>query len=163
MSLACPNCGSRFLRDSKPRSFKEKIQRLWFVSALRCLDCKTRFVTRTVKLREMLFARCPVCYRMDLNGWTGKRYKPPFWMGRKIWLGAKRYRCEYCRLNFASFRKRKEAFTFKRWEKMHAGQARAEALAQNNERRAEYYGPMLQADLSARHEGGEKGKSASAD
>jgi hypothetical protein len=54
---------------------------------------------------------------MDLNGWTGKTFEPPFFMGLKISLGAIRLRCEYCRINFASFRKRKESFTFHRWKK----------------------------------------------
>ena len=55
---------------------------------------------------------------MDLNGWTGKTYvDPPFWVALKVSFGAHRWRCEYCRLNFASFRPRKEVFTFKRWKK----------------------------------------------
>jgi len=55
---------------------------------------------------------------MDLNGWTGKTYTdPPFWVALKVALGARKWRCEYCRLNFASFRRRKEVFTFKRWKK----------------------------------------------
>ncbi len=55
---------------------------------------------------------------MDLNGWTGKTYvDPPFWVALKVSFGAHRWRCEYCRLNFASFRTRKEVFTFKRWKK----------------------------------------------
>jgi hypothetical protein len=71
---------------------------------------------------------------MDLNGWTGKSYTPPFlMMGLKILLGARRFRCEYCRLNFASFRRRKEAFTFKRWQNRNAGQARKEGRARNDE------------------------------
>jgi hypothetical protein len=56
---------------------------------------------------------------MDLNGWTGKTYTdPPFWVALKVHLGGRKWRCEYCRLNFASFRKRKEVFTFKRWRKL---------------------------------------------
>ena len=55
---------------------------------------------------------------MDLNSWTGKTYTdPPAWVAFKVSLGARKWRCEYCRLNFASFRKRKEVFTFKRWKK----------------------------------------------
>ena len=56
---------------------------------------------------------------MDLNGWTGKTYtNPPFWVALKVSFGARKWRCEYCRLNFASFRKRKEVFTFKLgWKK----------------------------------------------
>jgi hypothetical protein len=63
---------------------------------------------------------------MDLNGWTGKTYTdPPFWVKLKVSLGAGKWRCEYCRLNFASFRNRKEVFTFKRWKKF--GQQAEEA------------------------------------
>jgi hypothetical protein len=55
---------------------------------------------------------------MDLNGWTGKTYTdPPAWVAFKVTLGARKWRCEYCRLNFASFRRRKEVFTFKRWKR----------------------------------------------
>jgi hypothetical protein len=55
---------------------------------------------------------------MDLNGWTGKTYEPTGWTAIKVALGAHRFRCEYCRINFASFRKRKEVFTFSRWRKL---------------------------------------------
>ena len=135
MSLACPTCGSRFLRDSYPRTLGERLRKIWFVTPLRCLDCQTRFIASTLKVADLKFARCPICYRMDLNGWTGKTYKPPFWTRLKITLGAARYRCEYCRFNFASFRRRKESFTFNRWEKMNAGKARAEALAERARQR----------------------------
>lgn len=53
---------------------------------------------------------------MDLNRWTGKTFKPEGWLKFKVALGAKGWRCEYCRLNFASFRARKEIFTFSRWK-----------------------------------------------
>ena len=86
---------------------------------------------------------------MDLNGWTGKTYLPPFWMRVQLTLGAKRYRCEYCRFNFASFRRRKEAFTFKRWEKMNAGQARAAALAERAKKLAASGEESLAANLAA--------------
>lgn len=66
---------------------------------------------------------------MDLNSWTGKNYIPPFWVRVRIRLGAKRFRCEYCRLNFASFRPRKEVFTFQRWINLNSGSAVAEGRA----------------------------------
>jgi hypothetical protein len=66
---------------------------------------------------------------MDLNGWTGKTYQPAFFMGLRITFGAKRWRCEYCRLNFASFRRRKEIFTFSRWQKVQAGMSLSEHSA----------------------------------
>ena len=118
MSVSCPKCGSRFLRDSRARNFREKIDQLWLVFPLRCLDCKTRFIARTWILSDYRFARCPRCRRMDLNAWTGKTYEPPFFMGLKVSFGAKKWRCEYCRFNFASFRPRKEVFSFKRWQKL---------------------------------------------
>ena len=102
MSIACPKCGSRFLRESRPRTGKERADRLRLISPLRCLDCQTRFVARTLVLSDLRYAHCPKCRRMDLNGWTGKTYQPPLFMGLKVWLGAKKWRCEYCRLNFAS-------------------------------------------------------------
>jgi hypothetical protein len=56
---------------------------------------------------------------MDLNAWTGKTYTdPPAWVAFKVRMGAKRWRCEYCRLNFASLRKRKEVFSFQRWKRL---------------------------------------------
>jgi hypothetical protein len=58
---------------------------------------------------------------MDLNGWTGKTYDPPILTALKVRFGAHRWRCEYCRLNFASWRPRKEIFTFSRWQKLQAG------------------------------------------
>jgi len=91
---------------------------LRFITPLRCLDCKRRFVDRTLRWGELKFSRCPVCLRQDLNAWSGKTYEPPFWMGVKVSFGAHKWRCEYCRLNFASFRPRKEVFTFSRWKKM---------------------------------------------
>ena len=96
--------------------------KLRFISPLRCLDCNKRFVGRTLIWQDLLYARCPMCLRMDLNGWTGKTYTdPPFWVAFKVGLGACKWRCEYCRLNFASFRRRKEVFTFKRWARFGPG------------------------------------------
>ena len=117
MPLACPHCGSRNLRPAQHRNSTERLNSLRFVSPLRCKDCKTRFVSRTIFPDDLFFARCPECDRMDLNGWTGKTYKPTGWTKIKVAFGAYKWRCEYCRLNFASFRKRKEPFTFSRWKK----------------------------------------------
>jgi formylglycine-generating enzyme required for sulfatase activity len=50
-------------------------------------------------------------------------------MSVKIVFGAHRYRCEYCRVHFASFRKRQEVFSFRRWEKM--GYPRAESAGKS--------------------------------
>ena len=81
-----------------------------------------RFVARTIVWGDLGFTRCPGCHRMDLNSWTGKTYEPHFWVALKIAFGASRYRCEYCRLNYASFRPRKEIFSFSRWKKLNLPQ-----------------------------------------
>ena len=93
------------------------------------MDCNTRFIASTFVWRDLYCARCPICQRMDLNVWTGNTYTdPPFWVAFKVGLGAGQWRCEYCRLNFASFRNRKEVFTFKRWKKFgNAAEDRAAA------------------------------------
>jgi DNA-directed RNA polymerase subunit RPC12/RpoP len=136
MPVACPNCGSRYLRESRPRDFSEKLKKLWFVSPVRCRDCKTRFIAQTIIVADLFYSRCPRCYRMDLNTWTGKHYETTFWAGVKIQFGANRWRCEYCRVNFASFRKRREIFTFSRWKNMNSAKARAEGRAKAAEAEA---------------------------
>ena len=115
---ACPNCGSRYLRPARPRDLSEKLGAMRFMSPLRCLDCKHRFIARTLEWSDLVYSRCPICLRQDLNAWSGKTYEPPFWTAVKLAFGAKRWRCEYCRINFASFRKRREIFSFSRWKKM---------------------------------------------
>ncbi|MEP6714735.1 MAG: hypothetical protein ABJC09_04130 [Terriglobia bacterium] len=125
--ISCPNCGSRFLRDSQSRDAEEKRLKWRLKATYRCEDCKVRFIAPTIVFSDLKFARCPKCDRMDLNGWTGKTYTPHFfWTGFKLMFGATRFRCEYCRLNFASFRRRKETFTFKRWENIGAEKRRKE-------------------------------------
>lgn len=80
---------------------------------------------------------------MDLNGWAGNSYTPPFWTGWMIAIGAKRFRCEYCRLNFASFRRRKEAFTFSRWKKREQRLREEESgVMENNEQDEHHEGPV---------------------
>jgi hypothetical protein len=118
--VQCPQCGSRFLTPSHPRNFNEKVQSLWFVMPVRCDHCRHRFITDTMGLADLVYARCPKCNRMDLNTWTGESCPPRGITKFKTSLGANKFRCEYCRLNFASFRKRKEVFSFHRWERIEA-------------------------------------------
>jgi DNA-directed RNA polymerase subunit RPC12/RpoP len=101
----------------------------WWQTTYRCQDCKTRFVGPSIAWDEMRFAHCPGCRRMDLNQWSGKTFKPEGITALKIFFGANRWRCEYCRLNFASFRKRHEIFSFRRWQRMKVGNAVREGRA----------------------------------
>ncbi len=115
MTVSCPKCGSRFLRVSRCRSFREKVRDLVGISPLRCGDCGIRFVARTWNLSAFTHSRCPKCLRMDLSVWTDEQYWPTAFMKLRIRLGANRWRCEYCRHNFVGFRPRKEIFSFNRW------------------------------------------------
>jgi DNA-directed RNA polymerase subunit RPC12/RpoP len=115
MSLACPQCGSRHLRYSRLRTPAETLLSFVGIRPLRCRDCRVRFTARTWHIGNLRWARCPQCWRMDLSTWTEKHY-PVVRLGTRLalFLGAHRYRCEYCRLNFAAWRPRLERFSFHR-------------------------------------------------
>ncbi len=124
MPIACPKCASRNLRYSRRRTASERIWSLIGVRPLRCRDCRYRFVARTWRLSDLKYARCPQCWRMDLSLWSEKDRHLTLTMALRMALGAKPFRCEYCRINFLSFRRRHEKFTFKRWaKKQNAGES----------------------------------------
>jgi len=130
MDVACPECGSRFLKPEPAPSLKEQIRSLLGTSALTCADCGARFVARTWHPSWLRFARCPKCLRMDLNLWGDHMGFQSDFKKLLIHLGAHAYRCEYCRLNFVSFRKRKEKFRFDRWRRLAETKAQAQARSQ---------------------------------
>jgi DNA-directed RNA polymerase subunit RPC12/RpoP len=90
------------------------------VYPFRCGDCKQRFELSIWSLKTIPYSRCPLCLRMDLNTWNEVKYPSTAWQRFRISLGGKPYRCEYCRCNFVSFRRRKERFSFHRWRKLKA-------------------------------------------
>ncbi|MGE5570131.1 MAG: hypothetical protein ACM3S5_13935 [Rhodospirillales bacterium] len=49
--------------------------------------------------------------------WSPNDWHVTPFMALRLSLGAKPYRCEYCRINFASFRRRREKFSFRRWDR----------------------------------------------
>ena len=107
MTPECPSCGSRDLRYAHLRSPSEKIAHLAGFRPLRCRDCRHRFVYRTWKLSDLPHARCPKCLGAELTNWSPSHYHVTFWRGVLLFFGAHPYRCERCRCNFVSFRKRK--------------------------------------------------------
>jgi hypothetical protein len=117
MPIACPKCGSRDLRYSRFHDFAERLWVWLGIRPLRCRDCRFRFIDRTWRLSHLKYARCPRCWRMDLSLWSEKDAHISAFAATRLSLGAKPYRCEYCRLNFVSFRQRHERFNFKRWAK----------------------------------------------
>ena len=115
--VECPLCGSRDLRFSRRLSPTQRLWSLTGIRPLRCRHCRGRFTARTWRLSSLMYARCPKCWRMDLNFWSRKDYYARFFQRLFLRLGAHPYRCEYCRHNFVSYRALKEKFTFKRWAK----------------------------------------------
>ena len=117
MQLSCPNCGSRDARVSHRTGVGEWLRALVGSTPLRCRRCNTRWETSVWEGGDWKFARCPKCYRQQLTTWSEQYYNPPTWIVVKLRLGATRYRCAACRCNFASFKKRKEKFTWRHQER----------------------------------------------
>jgi hypothetical protein len=104
--LVCPQCGGRDLRYSRLRTVSERCWTWFGIRPLRCRDCRLRFLERTWRLGNIRFARCPMCWRMDLARWSEEDYYVPALKKLLLRTGAKPYRCAYCRVNFVSFRPR---------------------------------------------------------
>ncbi|MDX2151609.1 MAG: hypothetical protein SFV54_12800 [Bryobacteraceae bacterium] len=73
------------------------------VFRLKCSHCGTRF-RRTWGFSEWLLAKCPRCLGTKLSSWNPKYYFPTGSVAFKVALGARRVRCDSCRVNFATFR-----------------------------------------------------------
>jgi hypothetical protein len=110
MPATCPNCGTLKIRTSKTRSLGELLGTLFGVYPLRCLRCDIRFKRRVWRFSEIVYARCPRCYRLDLTTWEERLYNPPFKTKLLLRLGAQPMRCGACRCNFASYRKVKRRY-----------------------------------------------------
>ena len=91
MAVSCPDCGSRFINLARFRSVQERILAISGTRPLRCTDCKTRFAGQTFSLQDLRYAKCPGCYRMDLNVWYEQHLKPHGWMRLKLAFGGTGY------------------------------------------------------------------------
>jgi hypothetical protein len=120
--LECPLCGSRNLRYSHRRNRRERLLSLIGIRPLRCRDCRARFVARTWRLSNIRWARCPRCWRTDLATWSPQQHRPSALQRLWLALGAHPWRCEYCRVNFVSFRPAREPY---RGRKSHRRMSRA--------------------------------------
>lgn len=111
MLITCSRCGSESVRTSRSRSLSGKVLNVLGIFAFRCLDCEHRFRASIWRVRQMLYAKCPRCHRLDLSKWNTDHYNPPFGTRFAVACGAKPVRCEYCRHNFWSFRRVKVPFS----------------------------------------------------
>ena len=106
--IQCPNCGAGSLQSSEIRGSVEKFKSLFGVLPFRCRRCSERFSSAIWSLRLAIYARCPKCLRLDLSNWSEQFYRVPLGIRLLLRMGATPYRCEFCRCNFASFRRNKE-------------------------------------------------------
>lgn len=88
-----------------------KFFRLFGIYLFRCDECGYLFRSSIQRVRHFLYAKCPMCHRMDLSRWTREFYNAPFLTRFMLGFGAKPVRCEYCRNNFWSFRMVRERFS----------------------------------------------------
>jgi len=112
--VLCPQCGSKQLRISKVRGFRQRLRGIIGILPFRCKQCEHGFESAIWNLSKIRYARCPKCLRMELTTWSEQYYNPPRMTLLKLRLGATPYRCDSCRCNFASFRACKERFSWRR-------------------------------------------------
>lgn len=105
MAVTCPECDSKNVRMSKWKNRFEQMLDLFGMPPMRCLDCDHRWKHSLWQIREMFFARCPRCYRLELVKWEETYYHIPRTWKILTAIGAKKVRCKACRHNFISFRK----------------------------------------------------------
>ena len=113
MQLACPNCGTRDIRVSRPQGLIQSVKNFFGVSPLRCRRCSSRWETSVWADGSWKYARCPRCYRQELTKWTMQYYNPPRWTRFLLRAGATPRRCPACRCNFATFKPAKANFEWR--------------------------------------------------
>ena len=102
--FVCEQCGSANVRRSQEQSRLDILRMPLGQYPLRCLDCQHRFWVNIFLFSKLRFARCPQCLNFTLTTWDPKQYHIPRWRKLLLRLGAHRYRCKICRVNFISFR-----------------------------------------------------------
>jgi len=103
-AFSCPDCGGSNIRRSRYNNVKERLGALINVYPFRCRDCGARFRVDVLMLKRLFFAKCPRCLRMELSTWSRHAFRATMWQNVLVVLGAQRYRCSSCRVNFVAFR-----------------------------------------------------------
>jgi DNA-directed RNA polymerase subunit RPC12/RpoP len=108
MTVACPRCNSKRLRILRHHGLMGIVQRIAGIERVVCRDCGAKFQQSVLGIGDLLYAKCPRCFRTDLSTWDLRHYSPRLGIRMKLKFGAQRFRCDRCRMNFASFRPRQE-------------------------------------------------------
>lgn len=74
------------------------------IERVRCNVCRCRYWSSIWMLRQIFFARCPLCFGLKLTTWSERHVRAT--SAQSFWLafGAGRKRCGACRHNFVDFR-----------------------------------------------------------
>jgi hypothetical protein len=101
--LICPACHSGNARRSHRRSFLDYALSVIGTTPWRCASCEKRFYARSVKLRNVRYARCGICGNLELQ-----KIAPEYVSGTLAviarMLGLPALRCEPCRHKFFALR-----------------------------------------------------------
>ena len=103
MVSVCPNCGSERVRVSRGHSLFGRLAYYLGLSTVYCKNCHHRLSETDNWWDNVRWARCPICYRRQLTDWAEKYLYPGGWDRFLLYMGARKHRCRYCRLNFVSF------------------------------------------------------------
>ena len=101
--LTCPACHASNARRSRRRTLSDYLLSITGVLPWRCQECETRFYSRRVPLRDVVYARCKICGNLELQ-----RIAPEYVSGVKSIipriLRIPALRCAPCRNKFFSMR-----------------------------------------------------------
>ena len=101
--FTCSHCGSGELRRSRSTSLHDLRKIVLGKYPFRCLVCKERIWIDLYRKGGQ--ARCPRCLSASLASVAHQHIRFGFWKRQLLRLGARAYRCSFCGLRFASFKK----------------------------------------------------------
>jgi hypothetical protein len=101
--MICPACHASGGRRSRRRSPVDYALGLVGLVPWRCLECEKRFHARTVALRNVKYARCPICGNLELQKISAE-YVPGAMALIARMLALPALRCDPCRHKFFAVR-----------------------------------------------------------
>ncbi|MEZ5352007.1 MAG: hypothetical protein R2762_05170 [Bryobacteraceae bacterium] len=108
MISVCSKCRSKNTRMVRAKGLWQHLTTLLGFYTIHCKDCGAR--QKIPFYGISIYARCPNCLREDLSDWAEPYRFPPRYQRWLRNFGAKGHRCSPCRINFVSFRPRREDY-----------------------------------------------------
>lgn len=101
--MICPACQSGDARRSHRRTVLDFALSVVGTNPWRCARCEKRFYARSVKLRNVRYARCGICGNLELQKIAPEYVAGP-WAILARMMGLPALRCEPCRHKFFALR-----------------------------------------------------------